>query len=186
MAQQGGGGPMGAVMGIIGAAKGTGIGIAQMRRAKGIDATQSDFSVPEAYQERMKRLKMRETTAGSLPGQDLLENKIGASTAKGITAMRESGNQANFQNMIARSIQSEQDKLADIGIRAAVRKDELARETDEGIADLEGYQIQAQERKFEKEKAKLAEKQALEGAGVKNITSSGDTGAQAGSSFGGK
>lgn len=151
-----------------------GTGIYQAVKGSKIDAAQSDFQIPEAYKDRMERLRMREATAGRLPGQDLIESQIGASTAQGITAAREMGNQANFANMIARSIQAEQDKLANVGIRAAMRRDELARETDAGIRDLEGYQLAQQQRRFEKEEGRLAERQALIGAGIQNIAGTAD------------
>ena len=34
-------------------------------------APQSDFAIPEAFKERMNRLKLREATGDTLPGQDL-------------------------------------------------------------------------------------------------------------------
>ena len=90
------------------------------------------------------------------------------------------GNQANFQDMIAQSIQTQQDQLADLGIKAAMRKDRLADDVTQGMKEGEQYDIMEQERTFEKEAAELAKKQALKGAGMKNITDSVTSTAQMG------
>ena len=49
--------------------------------------SQSDFETPALYKDRMARLKSREALAGKLPGQDLIENKFGATTSQNITAI---------------------------------------------------------------------------------------------------
>jgi len=154
-------------------------GATQLFKGRG-DVPQSDFETPAKYNERMARLRSREALGSKMPGQDLMENKFGAATSQGITAMKEAGNQANFQDMVAQSIQSQQDQLADLGIKAAMRKDRLYDDVTQGMKEGEEYEVMKQKRKFEKEAAKLAKNEALKGAGVKNLVESGTDLAQMG------
>jgi hypothetical protein len=157
-----------------------GTGLYQTIKGGRMKAPQSDFQTPALYKDRMARLRSQEALAGKIPGQDLMENKFGAATAQGITAMKEAGNQANFQDMIAQSVQSQQDQLADLGIKAAARKDRFADAVTQGMKEGEQYDVMGQERKFEKEAATLAEKQALKGSGIQNLTGAATDVAQMG------
>lgn len=139
-----------------------------------------------AYEQRMAKLKTREGSISTvMPGQGRMEEKIGGATSGGITAMREVGNQATFGNTVAQFVQQEQDKLADIGIAAATRKDRLQGEafdaTTQAMKDKEGYLLdfakEREARKYDKATGKIAEKSALTGAAMQNVSGMVDTGA---------
>jgi len=149
----------------------------QKYKASKIQAPQDNYQIPESKKEELKRKKLRAAMGGEMPGQNLIEQKIGASTSKGITAMKETGNQANFQAFIADQIQREQDQLSNLGIEASKYKLERELDVDNSLLGMADEESKQQNRKFEKQAAKLAEKQALSAAGDTNISSGVQLGA---------
>jgi hypothetical protein len=49
-----------------------------------------------------------------MPGQNEAEAKIGASTMRGIERFQQMGNQANYQDFLAKAVQDEQDSLTGV------------------------------------------------------------------------
>lgn len=159
-----------------------GVGAFQAIKGARMKAPQSEFEIPEAFKDRLGRVKTRAATAGELPGQTTLEQQQSAITSRGISAL-EAAPSANFTSTVAKYMQQERDKLADIGIVAAERKDRLEADVISTIKDKEAYQTEQQRRKFEKEAAELAKKQALIGSGMQNIKGALDVGASASTTF---
>jgi hypothetical protein len=146
-----------------------GYGIYQSATAD-TDVPQPRYKIPKAHKERMSRLRAREALGSEMPGQQLMEQKIGAARASTITAYKEMGDQASFQDYLAQSMQMQQDKLADIGIKAAQYRLDRAKDVDEGLLVMAGEQEKVQRRDMEIAQAKLAEGLAQKEAGMQNIT----------------
>jgi len=141
--------------------------------------------IPKSQEERLKRIRSREAFGSELPGQTEIEQKIGASTSSAITSFKEVGNQANFQDFIAQSMQDEQTKLVDLGIEAAKFKLDRSKDVDAALGDMSDIEQENIKRKRELEEAKLAEALANKEAGAENISSGVVTGATAIGSTGG-
>jgi len=171
----------------IGAAAGVaqaGVGIYQAIKGSGKKAPQSQFQVPEQYKERLKAVKGRAAMGSELPGQTLMEQKQSAITSRGINAL-EAAPSANFSSNVAQYLQQERDAMANIGIKAAERKDQLDQNVLDTMKQGEDYAVKAQQRNFDIEESRLAEKQALTGSGLQNVMGGIQAGAQAASTFSG-
>lgn len=160
-------------------------GVAQMLGA-GKEKEQPKFQTPSGYAERSKRVRSREAMGGTVPGQDLIEQNISASTSQGIEAYKEAGNQANLQEMIAQSVQNEQSKYAELGVKAAQIKEQRALDVDKVIKEGEEYDVMGQKREMELAEAQEAERLAKKGAGMQNITGALDSAVEIGTTFGKK
>lgn len=123
--------------------------------------------IPRSHQERLRRLKDREQMG--MPGQGAMEERIGASTSEGVTSFKEMGNQANFQDFIAQSIQNEQDQYVNIGIEAARYKLGRAQEVDDALATSAAYEEGQRNKQTSLLEADLASGEAKKGAGTQNI-----------------
>lgn len=173
--------PLAAIAGVTQAV----VGGYQAIKGAGTKAPQSDFQIPQQYAERMKRVQGRAAFGSQLPGQTLMEQRQQAVTSKGISAL-EAAPSANYTSSVSRFMQQERDAMADIGIKAAERKDQLESEVLTTMKEGEAYQVAQQQRKFDKEAAKLAEKQALTGSGMQNVMGGVQTIAQGAAMGGGK
>ncbi len=137
-------------------------------------ATQAEIDA--SMKERMGRVRQREMT--SMPGQELMEQKIGASTASGLTAYKEMGNQANFQNMIQQSIRQQNQQYADIGIKAAQYKLDRSLDVDEALMDKAGMTARRQAMEQQRSDAEMARLRERQQAGEQNIAGGAQLGAQ--------
>jgi len=147
-------------------------GSAKANKAReALEADSNKDPIPEAHKERLRRLRDRESM--SLPGQSKIEQDIGASTAQGITAFKEMGNQANFQDFISQSVQNEQDQLRNLGIEAAEFKIARQQDVDEALRESADYETAQRQRERELLEADLASGEAQKGAGTQNIISGG-------------
>jgi hypothetical protein len=135
--------------------------------------------IPAAQAERMKRLKGREALGSEMPGQNAIEQKIGAATASNVTDFKEGGNQANFQNFLAQSLNTQTSRLADLGIKSSQYKLDRSKDVDAGLVGQAGYEQGNINNKRELEKAQLAAALAEKQAGNENIAGGATTGAMA-------
>jgi len=131
--------------------------------------------IPQAQKERLQRLKGREQT--EMPGLSTIKEDIGASTSKGLSSFKEMGNQANFQDFIAQSIQHEQDQYANLGIEAARYKLDRSKDVDAALSQSASYQDQQRQDKLGLYAADLASGEAKKGAGTQNIIQGSTTAA---------
>ena len=135
--------------------------------AKAAEKRKGKFKIPDAHKERMSRMKMREQT--DMPGLAAMEEKIGASTAQGLTAYKEMGNQASFGNMIQQSIQKQNRIYADLGIKAAQYKLDRQLDVDKGLGETASYEEKRQDIRRQELDAKIADARTRQQAGEQNI-----------------
>lgn len=192
MAGMGGGGGMGgsnpwALLG-QGIAHTGQYGIAASQLIKGRKLKKSlgarpELTTPEAYTEALNQARMM-ASLSEMPGQGLMEQKLGASTASGVR-QAESGasSSAGLMATIAGLKGSEQAGLTDIGIKGAEYKDLNQQRLQQALWKY-GQEEKDQffQNKFNPWAEKKEEAAALTGAGLQNLSNTLDKTA---SSFGG-
>jgi hypothetical protein len=140
------------------------------------------FQIPKSYEERMGRLKTRSAMAGELPGQARMEQEQGRISASGIEAMRGS---ADYTTNIAKYLQQERDAMANIGIKAAERRDQLDADVLSAMKDKEGYEMEKFRDEQDRWRMKEEERLGKQAAGMQNISGALSQGASIATTYGG-
>lgn len=134
--------------------------------------------IPEAQKERLARLKGEENT--EMPGQEEIRQDLNASQSQNINALKEVGNQADFQNQLALSMSNQQDKLIGLGIKSAEYKLDRKADVNDALADMAGLQSGNIDREREINDSVIARHRADQGAGqqtmISGMTSAASTG----------
>ncbi len=94
-----------------------------------------------------------------MPGQDRMESNISASTSQAVKSYREMGSQAGYQDFLNQALQSEQQKLADLGVESARFKLERSKDVDQamaGMKDIEAMKYRRGVQLTEQQKADIA------------------------------
>ncbi len=132
-------------------------------------AIRPKYNIPSAANEYLANARAR--SVQGLPGQDLIEQKLGASTSSGIRqAEQGASSSAGLMATIAGLKGSEQAGLTDIGIKSAEYRDVNQERLQNALLRYGDYQDKEfdmnQQKPFED---KAAAAQALKGAGIQNI-----------------
>lgn len=148
-----------------------GVGAAQYLKGNklGKGAIRPKYNIPSADNEYLANA--RANSVRGLPGQDLIEQKLGASTASGIRQAEQGANSsAGLMATIAGLKGSEQAGLTDIGIKSAEYQDTNQQRLQEALLKYGNMQNNEfdmnQQKPFED---KMAAAQGLKGAGLQNI-----------------
>lgn len=148
-----------------------GVGLAQTLRGSKLakSAIRPKYNIPSSVNEYLSNA--RANSVRGLPGQDLMEQKLGASTASGIRqAEQGASSSAALMAAIAGLKGSEQSGLTDIGIQSAGYRDANQQRLQEALLKYGDYQDKEfemnQQKPFED---KAAAAQALKGSGLQNI-----------------
>ena len=140
-------------------------------------------------QDLIKRAKSREAFGGAAPGLERAEEKMMASAASQGRAFREMGNQASYQDFLNQSLYGISSQLADLGVKQDQWAYDKSLAVDEAIAGMKDIYAGEAGLAGEQYAAKLAQREAMKGAGIQNIagglTSAASSAAMFGSAGGG-
>jgi hypothetical protein len=154
------------------AAAKTGIGIGQAAKGRKLakSAVRPAYQIPSSVEDYLKNASAMAQTS-TLPGQQLMEEKLSASTGAGIrSAEQGASSSAGLMATIAGLKGAEQEKLTDIGIAGAQYQDANKQRLQEALLKYgqfedKAFDVNQMAPFYEKTEAA----QAMTGAGMQNI-----------------
>lgn len=150
----------------------TGLGVAQYIKAKKLEKTlgkRPAYKTPEEIAQMLALVKAGASQT-ELPGQGILEQKIGAASAEGVRqATQASDSSASLNAGIAGITGSEQDKLGDIGVEAANYRQMQQEKLKQALMATAPYKDKEFDiNKMEPFKEKASAIEALKGSALEN------------------
>lgn len=161
-----------------------GVGLWQQHQAKQFEKDRPEFVIPQAQQQALNSAKHQASLTG-LPGQDLMEAKLGKSTANAILDLNRSADSPSaILGNISTLYGKQMDKENDLGIAAAEnyqRNQGVLRDELHNMADWQQRAWDYNEN--QPYQAGAAAASALRGSGMQNIMTGVSNAAGVGSNY---
>ncbi|OHB99070.1 MAG: hypothetical protein A2Z57_04030 [Planctomycetes bacterium RIFCSPHIGHO2_12_39_6] len=167
-----GGGGGADVGGAVGGVFKTGLGVAQFIKAKKLEKSlgkRPEYKTPEEIAQMLAIAKAKAAQT-EMPGQNILEEKIGAASASGMRqATQASDSSAALMATIAGITGNEQEQLADVGVKASEYRDLQSERLKQSLMAVAPYKDQEfATNKMEPFKEKATAIESLKGSALEN------------------
>jgi len=161
---------LGQILGLASSIPGMALGGYQLYKAGRIDDTRPEYQIP-ADVKAMLGIATSQASQNGLPGQDLMEQQISASTSRGANLLERTTQGATQLGGITDLVASEQANLANLGIAGAQNKQQSLEGLKSALMSSAQYKDKAfQMNEYEPYLRALEMKNNLLNSGIQNIT----------------